>query len=362
MVKIAIMSNTARNMLLPPASDLMRVVFLYVAQGESTLLFIPSGASHQTMLIDSNQGRKHGGINLVTMLQDLFESRTNDGLTYFVNTHPHSDHAGGLDEILDAIPIGNVWHSGHNPGKNHEDAYQAVQRLRKSVQEKGGEDRTITGTRTTESIGDAVFNMLSPAAYVQDEIGCEDPEVRYRRIHEHCAVLRFGYGSPNPTYVMITGDSDKCAWSEHITDYHGNGDENRLRAQILSAAHHGSRTFFKTNEQDPEPFTRHMDLISPTHLILSAPLQEESCHGHPHKDALEIYRRYVEEDAILHTGSGRRSFICDIYSDGQYLINDDGGELARAYGFNDDGDGGNGNKLGSSGPYIISQVDRRPMG
>ena len=357
------MSTIAQDLLVPP-SNLMRVVFLYVAQGESTLVFIPSASDHLTMLIDSNQGRKHGGINLVTMLQDLFRSQNGSGLGYYVNTHPHSDHAGGLDEIADAVPIQNIWHSGHNPGLEHEIAFQAVQRVRKSVVEKGGEDRTITGTRTTEKVGDAVVNMLSPAQYVQDEIGCEDAESRYRRIHEHCAVLRIGYGSPNATHVMITGDSDKCAWSEHITDYHGAGDENRLRAQVLSAAHHGSRTFFKTCEDDPEPYTRHIELIAPTHLILSAPLQGESCHGHPHDDALEIYRRYVAEDAILHTGEGRRSFICDIYSDGQYLINDDGGELARVYGFSDDddSDGGKGSRSTSTGPYIISQVDRRPMG
>lgn len=358
------MSTVAKNILLPPANNVMRVVFLYVAQGESTLLFIPTTTSHLTMLIDSNQGRKHGGINLVNMLQDLFEGQNGVGLTYFVNTHPHSDHAGGLDEIVDAIEIENVWHSGHNPGKDHEDAYQAVQRLRKKVQRRGGEDRTITGTRTAEKVGDASLNLLSPAQYVQDDIGGEDAESRYRRIHEHCAVLRIGYGSPDPTFVMITGDSDKCAWSEHITHYHGDSGENRLQSKILSAAHHGSRTFFKVDENDPDPFVRHIELIAPTHLIISAPLQDESSHGHPHDDALEIYKRYVTEDAILHTGVGRRSFICDIYADGQYIINDDGGELARVYGFGPEGngEGGEGTSSRSTGPYVISQVDRRPMG
>jgi beta-lactamase superfamily II metal-dependent hydrolase len=342
---------------------MMRVVFLYVAQGDATLFFIPSNGSHLTMLIDSNQGRKHGGINLVALLKDLFED--GGGLTYFVNTHPHLDHAGGLDEIAEGIEIDNVWHSGHDPGKDHCEAYDALQRLRKKVWYKGGEDRILTGTRATERLGDAVYNVLSPAQHVQDEIADEDAETRYRRIHEHCAVLRIGYGTPAPSFVLITGDSDKCAWKEHITEYHGAVDENRIRSQILSASHHGSRTFFKENEEDPEPYTKHMDLIKPEYLVISAPLQEESCHGHPHDDALELYKKYVSDEATFHTGDGRRSFICDISSDGSFFINDDGGKLAETYGFppdDEDGGGGKANTSKSTGPYVISQVDRKPMG
>lgn len=360
------MTTTAQEILRPPQADIMRIVFLYVAQGESTLVFIPWNGVHRTMLIDSNQGRKHGGINLVDLLCDLFEGQQSGSLSYFVNTHPHGDHAGGLDEIEDSLEIDNVWHSGHNPGKNHEEAYRAIERLRQKVTKKGGEDRILTGSRSIEKLGDAVYNVLSPAQYVQDDIAGEECEVRYRRIHEHCAVLRIGYGSPTPTYVLITGDSDKCAWSEHITEYHGAGDENRIQAQILSASHHGSRTFFKTCEEDPDPYTKHLELIAPAHLIISAPTQPESCHGHPHDDALELYKRYVAEEAILHTGDGRRSFICDIYPDGQYHINDDGGRLAEIYGFppDDEGDGGAGPAKPRSvgGPYVISQVDRKPMG
>ena len=263
------MTTTAQEILVPPQADIMRIVFLYVAQGESTLVFIPWNGVHRTMLIDSNQGRKHGGINLVDLLRDLFEGQQSGSLSYFVNTHPHGDHAGGLDEIEDSVEIDNVWHSGHNPGKDHEEAYRAIERLRQKVSKKGGEDRILTGSRSIEKLGDAVYNVLSPAQYVQDDIAGEECEVRYRRIHEHCAVLRIGYGSPTPTYVLITGDSDKCAWSEHITEYHGAGDENRIQAQILSASHHGSRTFFKTCEEDPDPYTKHLELIAPAHLIIS---------------------------------------------------------------------------------------------
>jgi beta-lactamase superfamily II metal-dependent hydrolase len=365
----------AQDILLPPQTDILRIVFLYVGQGESILVFIPNQGKHLKMLIDSNQGRKTGGIDLIRMLKELCKG-SEARLDYFVNTHPHSDHAGDLDAIQGEIEFSNVWHSGHDPGPNHCDAYNALQRLRKKVTDSGGEDCTLTGTRETKTIGEAVYNILSPAQHVQDEIGDEDAENRYRRIHEHCAVLRIGYGSPERKFVLITGDSDKCAWSEHITEYHGAGDENRLKAEILSASHHGSRTFFKTNEEDTEPYTRHMDFIKPQYLVISSPVQEESCHGHPHDDALELYKDYVAEENILHTGEGKTTFIVDIYSDGQIFIDDDNGDLASTYGFSsdeekdkedDDSGGGNSNggndrRSSGSGPYIHTRIDERPMG
>jgi hypothetical protein len=233
------------------------------------------------------------------------------------------------------------------------------------VQKAGGEDIALLGTRETLSIGNAQYNVLSPAKHVADEIADEDDDTRYRRIHEHCAVIRFKYGSPETAHVMITGDSDKCAWSEHITDYHGAGDENRLSSDVLSASHHGSRTFFKTSEDDKEPYRRHMELIEPDYLIISAPPKGESPFDHPHDDALELYKEYVEEDNILHTGDGKKTVFVDIYSNGKFEVTDDSGELAEEYGFKgeDDDDGGDDDSSKSRGPFIIApKIDQRPMG
>ncbi len=357
--------SKASDILTPPSTDVMRFAFLYVGQGEATLVFIPNGGSHKTMLIDANQGRKTGGVDLVRMLEDLLADRDDDHLNYFVNTHPHMDHAGELDEISDAITIDNIWHSGHDPGNDHDDAYQAIQRLREKVQDAGGEDIELRGTNDTASISNAEYNVLSPADHVKEDIAGEDCDARYRRIHEHCAVIRFKYGSPESVNVMITGDSDKCAWSEHITEYHGAGNENRLRSHVLNASHHGSRTFFKTCEDDKEPYRRHMELIEPEYLIISSPLQEDSPHGHPHDDALEIYKEFMDEENILHTGDGKKTIFVDISLDGTYQVTDDSGELAEEYGFKDEDDnnGGDDDSSKNRGPFIIApKIDQRPMG
>ena len=42
---------------------------------------------------------------------------------------------------------------------------------------------------------------------------------------------------------------------------------------MLSASHHGSRTFFK-NEEDDEPYTDHMEKIGCQYVVISAPKRE----------------------------------------------------------------------------------------
>ncbi|MCH5684096.1 hypothetical protein LWM68_07310 [Niabella sp. W65] len=126
---------------------------------------------------------------------------------------------------------------------------------------------------------------------------------------------------------MITGDSDKEAWKEHITDYH----KESLPSHVLSASHHGSRTFFKENEEDKDIYEAHIKEINPTYLIISAPKQEDSPHGHPHDDAMELYKKHVEEENIFHLGKNYESVIVDIDSDGNMELTFDK-ELVEEYG------------------------------
>jgi hypothetical protein len=172
-------------------------------------------------------------------------------------------------------------------------------------------------------------------------------------------VLKFGIGS---TWIMMPGDADRDAWEKHITNYHG----ERLQAAILGAAHHGSRSFFRYDEDD-DPYLDALKKISPKYVVISAPRSEESPFEHPHKDAVKLYADTVGKENVLHTGEKRHSFICDIFRDEKkYTILPDNGDLADEYSIDEeeDDDGGKGsNERNSVGPAIVStRVDRRPMG
>jgi len=165
--------------------------------------------------------------------------------------------------------------------------------------------------------------LFSPAEYVAAEIANETNEERDKRIHEQCVVLKIGTGE---TWVMLTGDADRDAWEQRITDYHA----ERLPATVLSAPHHGSRTFF-LYEEDDDPYLDALNTIDPTYVVISAPTSEESPYDHPHEIALDLYADHVGSDNVLHTGRGRCSYICDVHRDGRLEMTHDDGQLAAAY-------------------------------
>lgn len=354
------MSNKAKEIIIPD-KKVFRIIFLYVGQGDSTLLVVPDGDNHKFVLIDSNKDESAGGIDIIRLLEDLFEDE-NRGLDIYINTHPHIDHLDSVKEIYTnkKIGISQVWHSGHIPGKDHKDAYDSL----RYVMDKIGEDNVFRLKGSQEEnklddkevrLGDINYDVLAPAEYVCDEIEDEKPEDRYRRIHEQCTVIRFKYGKKEKQ-ILITGDADYDAWTKHITNYH----KDRLSSFILSAVHHGSNTFFWKDEPDKEdPYKKHLDNINPKHIVVSAPKSKESRHNHPHKEAMDLYKEEVGEDNLHHLGENRECIIVDIKDDGEIDIYPDD-SLVETYGTNKDNGNGNEDKKIYTG--IVTQIDRKPMG
>ena len=298
-----------------PPTGTFRTVFLYVGQGDATLMMIPDGNEHKFVLIDSNKDDKNNGVDIPSLLKD----RVQAGELVFINTHPHKDHLRGVNDIHDVVTIGEIWHSGHLPHKDNREDYDKMQKIISKIGDKnqyylrGSNEENVVHTDREETsklnkkIGEVDLRVFSPAKYVCEEIDDEEPETRRKQIHEQCGVIKFSYKDKS---ILITGDSDKKAWMENITPYHG----DFLKSDVLSASHHGSRSFFKEGEEDKSPFKEHIDKINPEYLIISAP--KNSPHDHPHDDAMEIYREYIPEEGIFNLGDKEQSLIVDIDSNG----------------------------------------------
>lgn len=338
--------NKARQILWPSdPTILVRGVSLYVGQGTSTVILVKDGGNYRALLNDINLDAKNGGVNVPSMMADLLEKKP---LDIFINSHPHDDHIRGISDLHKMIGIHEVWHSGHKPSRNHNDAYKELQEVIKEVKRTGGKEVLLKGSREEMTIGDARYYVLSPAEYVVDDIEGEDADTRDRRIHEQCAVLKFGRSS---AWIMLPGDADRDAFEKHITQYH----KERLKAALLMAPHHGSRTFFRYNEED-EPYLDALNEINPSYVIVSAPKQEDSKHDHPHQDAMELYRDKVG-DQLYHTGEKCHCFIFDIFDNGSTSsINSDEGVLAKAYPIDSGNDDDKPNKGGYTKRDDISVV------
>ena len=83
-------------------AGILEVDILDVGQGDSIFIRSPEG---KTVLIDAGTGRKG---DVVAMLKE----RNVEMLNLVVATHPHADHIGGLDEVLEAIPVKAYLDSG----------------------------------------------------------------------------------------------------------------------------------------------------------------------------------------------------------------------------------------------------------
>lgn len=311
------MSNIKKEILLPPVGT-FRTIFLYVGQGEATLMIIPDENSRQYVLIDSNFDKERNSINIKELTSSLADAEV-----IFINTHPHNDHVRGVADIKEKIK--EVWHSGHVPSKKYGESFKELEDVIKKVGDKnvyylrGSRDFNTLHTDREETskvvrkIGEVDYRIFSPAKYVCEDIDGEDPEARRKRIHEQCGVFKFIYKNKS---ILLTGDSNKTAWKDYIVNYY----KDALKSNVLSGAHHGSRTFFKENEEDEEVYEEHMKKIAPEYLVISAPKQNDSPHDHPHNDAMEIYKKYVKEENIFHLGKSERCIQVDINSTGDMDI------------------------------------------
>lgn len=315
------MSETNLSNIFNPPAGTFRAVFLYVGQGEATLLLVPDGNDHIPVLIDINKDEENSGVDVA----ELLKGKIDNNELIFINTHPHDDHIDGIEELNEAVGIKQVWHSGHKPSQKYGDAFKKLEKVLKSIGEsnifylRGTNDLNALHTnrektsKTTIKLGDIDFHVFSPAKYVCDDVDNETPEQRRQKIHEECGVIQFSYAGKS---ILITGDADKKAW-ERITEYFGDD----LKSDIFSAPHHGSRTAFKEAEDDEDPYTKHLEKISPEFIVISAPKQTESPHDHPHDDAMSQYEKFVTKDNILHLGKNRESVIVDIDSSGNISFN-----------------------------------------
>lgn len=335
-------TTTARRIIWPSdRSVLVRAVFLYVGQGSSTLVLIRNGLGYDMWVVDINLDRCNGGIDVPRLVTDVAESKR---IHAFLNTHPHDDHLCGVRELSDAVEIGMILQSGHVPSKKYGSRYPDLQDVIKKVKRNGGEERILSGSRAPVQSGDALYHVLAPAEYVTDEVNEAEADERRRRIHEQCAVVKFGCHSD---WIMISGDADRAAFQEHITVYH----KDRLPSFALAASHHGSRSFFMDCEGG-EPYLDGLTGIDPECVFISAPTQEESRHDHPHDDAVQLYEDHVGEDNVHHLGEERYSYIVDIYEGGGHSgVSHDNGDLSAEYGLSDDEAAAAQECVGITGPF-----------
>lgn len=227
------------------------VHFIDVGQGSSTL--IQQGKNG--ILIDA--GEKDYGQVVVDYLKDVGIT----SLEYVVASHPHSDHIGGLDEVIYAFPTYNV------------------------IMPELEEFNTPT-TRVYEDLLISIFDKDVDTRFIFDEgyhfilnddirvhaIAPVKQDDNLNNMSIICNAEIFG------TTFAILADAEKdelrSIYNETIYD---------LSADVIALGHHGSSTSI---------YKPYLDAVGADVAVISC--GRNNSYGHPHKEALD----YINNNAM----------------------------------------------------------------
>lgn len=218
----------------------LRVHIIDVGQGDSILIEIPNG---QAMLIDAGEAVK--GPSVTRYLKD----RGLKGLDYLVATHPHSDHIGGLAEVLRSFPVSSVFmpRTGHTT--------TAYESLLKAVKNEG---LSITEARAGQKVltaSNLKIEFIAPSGSAHEEI------------NDWSGILMIQYGD---TSFLLMGDATAVSEGEILA-----AANPPARVDVLKVAHHGGNT---------GTTARFLKAISPRYAAISVGYANP--YGHPSKDTL----------------------------------------------------------------------------
>lgn len=228
----------------------LTVSFIDVGQGDSTLIECGDSA----MLIDAGI---YGERSTVT---SYIASRGIESLDYCVATHPHSDHIGGMSEVVYTFDVDTLvyplcdtdsssWNHVLDACDERDVSYLNPQPL------------------DTFTLGDATVTVLSP-----------EKDAVYDDLNDYSLVLKLEYEDIS---FIFTGDAESGVERALVKS----GFD--LNADVLKCGHHGSSTSSSTT---------FVDAVNPAAAVISC--GKDNDYGHPHDETLdtlnsrgiEIYR------------------------------------------------------------------------
>lgn len=251
---------------------LLRVDFLNVGQADCALL---STNGHYMVIDGGNNGD-------ADRILSYLEEQGVEKLDAVVGTHPHEDHIGSLDAIInhfdvDAVYMPKIMHTS----KTFEDVLDAV--ANKGLKIK------------SPSPGDTIdFNGL--------EIEVLGPQREYKDFNNNSIVLKVNAGE---TAFLFTGDAEETAEKDILQAGYD------LQADVLKVGHHGSST------SSSQAF---LQAVKPKYAVISVGVGNS--YHHPEEEALqrlqsigaEIYRTDLQGDIVCTTDGKNIAFNCNSVS------------------------------------------------
>lgn len=219
----------------------LSVHFIDVGQAKAILIKAPGGNA----LIDA--GGNDQGQNVLRYLA----AQGVKSLDIAVGTHPHADHIGGLDTVIEGITVDKVILP--DIPKELVPTTATYTDLLKVI---SGKKLKVTAAKTSDSyeLGDALLTILAP---IND----------YDNLNDMSVAVRLDYGDVS---FLFTGDASKDSEQDMLAS------GARLSADVLDVGHHGGRTA-TTGE--------FLQAVKPKIAVISCGI--DNSYGHPHRETLQ---------------------------------------------------------------------------
>jgi competence protein ComEC len=232
-----LLSNTAPAQTVPSGSSL-KVTVIDVGQADSILI---TAGSH-SMLIDA--GTNEAADTIVSFIKDQGITK----LDYVIGTHPHEDHIGGMDAVINTFDIDKViLPDAQTNTKTFEDVLNAIS--------DKGLKITSPVPGTIYSLGNANFTILAPNAS------------EYSDTNNYSVVVKVVFGN---TSFLFMGDAQTLSEKEILAK----GLD--IKADCLKVGHHGSDT--STSDD-------FLNAVNPKYAII--PVGKDNDYGHPSNETIQ---------------------------------------------------------------------------
>ena len=217
------------------------VNYFDVGQGDSEFIQLPDG---KCILIDA--GVSDSSEKIAEKIRKLGYEK----IDYLVATHPHADHIGGMQKIVESFEIGEIYMPRASTDT------RTFEKLLQAIADKGLSINTVKAGAVMYSGDDLSIEFIAPISSV------------YKDLNNYSAVVRLQHGE---NVFLFMGDAEKISENEILQKY----SRSVLDADVLKVGHHGSNTASTAD---------FINCVAPDYAIIEVGV--DNSYHHPHAEAI----------------------------------------------------------------------------